>query len=189
MSAPRRSPPRSPSSRLWRSPPGCPRPGRRTPASARSARRCRPPWSWRSPSWPRPTTARGRARPAPRAGSLLQPLGLRFHVLDPADHVERLLGQVVVLALADRLERGNGFLERREHAGLPGELLGHVHRLGQEPLDPPCSLHGDLVLLAELVDAEDGDDVLQLLVPLQDPLHLAGHVVVVLTDVPGVQDP
>jgi len=52
---------------------------------------------------------------------------------------------------------------------------------------PACTT--TLVLFAEFVDAEDGDDVLQLLVPLQDLLHLAGYVVVLLADVFGVQDP
>src|SRR3712207_7225819 len=36
--------------------------------------------------------------------------------------------------------------------------------------------HDHLVLLGELVDAENGDDVLQLLVALQDVLHLLGHL-------------
>src|SRR5256884_5111593 len=148
-----------------------------------------PRWSWRSPSWPRRTTARDPAPPALLARSPLQLPGLLLHVLDPADHVERLLGKVVVLALADRLERGDRLFQRGEDARLPAELRRHVHGLGQEPLDPPGPLHGDLVLFTELVDAQDGDDVLQLLVPLQDPLHLAGHVVVVLPDVPGIQDP
>src|SRR5215469_12170369 len=85
-----------------------------------------------------------RRRRAPSARSRpLQVLGFPLHVLDPADHEERLLG----------------------------ELLGDEHRMGQEPLDPPGALHGDPVLLGQLVYAEDRDDVLQLLVPLQDPLH------------------
>src|SRR3712207_8180922 len=40
----------------------------------------------------------------------------------------------------------------------------------------------DLVLFTELVDAEDGDDVLQLLVPLEDLLHRLGDLVVLLPD-------
>ena len=39
-----------------------------------------------------------------------------------------------------------------------------------------------LVLVGELVDAEDGDDVLQVLVALQDALDALGHVVVLLAD-------
>src|SRR5437764_2827924 len=118
----------------------------------------------------------------------LQPLGLALHVLDPAAHEERLLGDVVVLALGQRLERGDGLRQRHAHARLAGELLGHEHRVRKEPLDPPGPLDRDLVLFRQLVDAEDGDDVLQLLVPLQDPLHLTSDVVVLLAHVVGVQD-
>src|SRR5215472_16976449 len=119
----------------------------------------------------------------------LQLLGLALHVLDPAAHEERLLGDVVVLAFGQRLERGHGLGQRHELAILAGELLGHEHRVRQEPLDPPGPLHRDLVFLGQLVYAQDRDDVLQLLVPLQDPLYLAGHVIVLLADVRGIKDP
>src|SRR6266568_8746536 len=130
------------------------------------------------------------ARPSPRAtpSRPLQLLGLLLHVLDSAAHEERLLGKVVVLAFGERLEGGDGLLQRDGHARLAGELLRHEHGMGQESLDPPCALDGDLIFLGQLVDAEDGDDVLQLLVPLQDPLYLAGHVVMLLAHVGGVQN-
>src|SRR5260370_24081753 len=135
-------------------------------------------------------TAPPRQLPRRRARSrLAQLLGLLLHVLDAAAHVERLLGELVVPALADRLERGNRVLDRHEHPGYPGELLGHEHRLGQEPLDPPRPLDQDLVLLGQFVDAEDRDDVLQFLVPLEDPLYLARDIVVFLPDILRVQDP
>ena len=54
--------------------------------------------------------------------------------------------------------------------------------LRQEALDLAGARDGQLVLFRELVHAEDGDDVLQLLVALQDLLHLAGDVVVLLAD-------
>src|SRR5215472_11014548 len=97
--------------------------------------------------------------------------GLALDVLDPAAHEERLLGHVVELALGDRLERRDGLLQRDELARLAGELLGHIHRVRQEPLDSPGPLHRHLVLFGQLVDAEDGDDVLEFLVPLEHPLH------------------
>src|SRR5215472_12310873 len=128
------------------------------------------------------------ATPSRRVSLALQVLGLLLDVLDAAAHEERLLGIAVVVALGDRLERGNRVLKRHEHAGLAGELLGHEHRVGQEPLDPAGSLHRHPVLLRQLVDAQDGDDVLQLGVPLQDPLHFAGDRVVLLTDIGGCQD-
>ena len=45
-----------------------------------------------------------------------------------------------------------------------------------------------LVLVRELLDAEDGDDVLQVPVALEDGLHAAGGVVVVLADEARVED-
>ncbi len=75
---------------------------------------------------------------------------------------------------------------------LPGharELLGHEDRLRQELLDLPGTRHDDLVLLGQLVDAEDRDDVLQVLVPLQDLLHAPRDRVVLLADVARVEDP
>ena len=48
--------------------------------------------------------------------------------------------------------------------------------------------HDDLVLFAQLVDAEDRDDVLQVLVPLEDLLHPPRHRVVVLAHVARVED-
>src|ERR1700729_2712032 len=77
--------------------------------------------------------------------SPLQVLGLALDVLDPAAHEERLLGHVVVFALGDRLEGRDSLLERHERALDARELLGHVHRVGQEALDPPGALHRDLV--------------------------------------------
>jgi hypothetical protein len=46
-----------------------------------------------------------------------------------------------------------------------------------------------LVLLGELVHAEDGDDVLQLLVALQDALRPRWPLVVALADVLRIEDP
>src|SRR5215469_14738942 len=130
-----------------------------------------------SPVVPRP--GRGPALSVHRSLAL-QLLSLPLHVLDPAGHEERLLRDGIVLARGDCLERGDGLAERDEHPRLAGELLGDEHGVRQEPLDAPRPLDGDLVLFGQLIDAEDGDDVLQLLVPLQDPLHLAGHVVMLL---------
>ena len=45
-----------------------------------------------------------------------------------------------------------------------------------------------LVLFGQFVDAEDGDDVLQFAVALEDRLHPAGHVVMLLADVLRVED-
>jgi len=47
----------------------------------------------------------------------------------------------------------------------------------------------DLVVVGELVDAEDGDDVLEVLVPLQHALDLVGDVVVLLPDDQRIERP
>src|SRR5213082_1131962 len=67
-------------------------------------------------------------RGAPCWSLALQFGRLALDVLDAAAHEERLLGNVVVLALDQRLERGDRLGQRHEHAGLAGELLGHEHR-------------------------------------------------------------
>ena len=72
--------------------------------------------------------------------------------------------------------------------GLPVNDLGHEERLRQEPLDAAGPVHDQLVLFAQFVDAEDGDDVLQFAVPLQDRLHAAGDGVVLLADVLRVEN-
>ena len=83
---------------------------------------------------------------------------------------ERLLRQVIPLARAQLFERTNGVLPRSVVAFEAGELLCDVERLRKEPLD--FSRPGDqhLVLRAQFVHAENCDDVLQVLVPLQDLL-------------------
>ena len=64
--------------------------------------------------------------------------------------------------------------------GRPVKTSADEERLGQEALDLAGPRHRDAVLLGELVETEDGDDVLQLLVALEHLLHPAGAVVVAL---------
>src|ERR687887_230043 len=113
------------------------------------------------------------------AGKLLR---LLDGLLDRADHVEGLLGKVVVLAFDDLLEALDRVLELHVAALLAGELLGHEVRLREEALDAAGTRDDDLVLVRELVDPEDGDDVLQVLVALQDLLDARRRVVVLVGD-------
>ena len=64
--------------------------------------------------------------------------------------------------------------------GNAGELLGHVERLREELLDLAGAGHRELVFVGQFVDAQNGDDVLQILVALQHSLHQLGGVVVVV---------
>ncbi len=63
-----------------------------------------------------------------------------------------------------------------------GEGLGDEHRLGEEALHLAGALDDELVLVRELVHAEDGDDVLQVAVALEDLLHARRRLVVLVRD-------
>src|SRR3954471_18095636 len=109
-------------------------------------------------------------------------------LVDAALHEERRLGQLVVLAVDDLAERAHGVVDRDVGARGAGERLGDVERLRQEALDLARALHRHLVLVGELVDAEDRDDVLELLVALEDLLDARRDLVVLLADDVGLED-
>src|SRR5215212_3122373 len=114
--------------------------------------------------------------------------GLLNGLVDVAHKVEGLLGEVVVLALDDFLERPDRLVEVHELPFETRALLGDEERLGEETLQPARPAHDNLILLGELVDTEDGDDVLQLLVALEDVLDLLGYLVVLVADHRRVKD-
>ena len=58
-------------------------------------------------------------------------------------------------------------MRRARRAWRAGEDLSDVEGLRQEALDLARARHGELVLLAQLVHAQNGDDVLQVLVVLR----------------------
>ena len=67
--------------------------------------------------------------------------------------------------------------------------MSHLEGLREEPLDLPGPRDGELVLLGELVHTQDGDDVLQGLVVLEDLLDATRDLVVILANDVGVHDP
>src|SRR5688572_17411643 len=83
--------------------------------------------------------------------ALLQRLRLLDRFLDRADHVERLLGQVVVLTVHDRLEAADRVLERHVLSRTAGEDFRDVEGLRKETLDLARPGHRQLVLGRELV--------------------------------------
>ena len=125
---------------------------------------------------------------APSPSTPCHLLRLLDRFLDRADHVEGLLRHVVVLAVDDLPEARDRVGNRHVLAGDARELLGDEERLRQELLDLAGARHRQLVLLGELVDAEDRDDVLQVLVALQHLLHRPGDVVVLVADDSRVED-
>ena len=71
----------------------------------------------------------GLAEVSAMSALLRQGLGFLGRFFDPADHVERLLGQVIVLAGDDGLEAPDGVLQGDDLAILAGEHLGDVEGL------------------------------------------------------------
>jgi hypothetical protein len=109
-------------------------------------------------------------------------LGLRDCFLDRTDHVEGLLRQVVVFPFEDFLEAPYGILELHILPRRSGESFGHMERLGKEALNFARARHGHLVIFRQLIHAENGDDVLQILIPLQHGLDTTGHLVMLFSD-------
>src|SRR6478735_7711247 len=87
-----------------------------------------------------------------------------------------------MLAFEDFLEAADRVLTRDVLTGRAGELLDGIERLRKEALDPACPLNDFTVLRAQLFDAENGDDVLQIAIALKHSLHFAGDRVVLLAD-------
>src|SRR5438270_5351632 len=114
--------------------------------------------------------------------SLLHLFALRPGLVDGSDHVEGLLGQVVVLAFENLLESAHRLLHRNGFALPAGEALRNVEGLGEKALHLARPADRQLVVLRQLLHAEDGDDVLQVLVALHGLLHALGRVVVLLPD-------
>jgi len=75
-----------------------------------------------------------------------------------------------VLAIDDFLEAAHGVFDLHILALEAGELLGDVEGLREEALDLAGARDRELLVFAEFVDAQDGDDVLQVLVALQNLL-------------------
>src|SRR3989442_1967036 len=86
-----------------------------------------------------------------RAMSARQRLRLLHGLVDVADHVEGLLGQIVVLAVQELLEGADGVVDLHVLALEAGELLGHVEGLAEEALDLAGAGHRQLVVVGQLV--------------------------------------
>src|ERR1044071_865100 len=105
-----------------------------------------------------------------------------FNLVDAALHVKIRLGHVVVFAVQDFLEAADGLRHGHRFALPAGEDLGDGERLAEEPLNLAGAEHGELVVRGQFVHAENGDDVLEILVTLQHALEAAGDVIVFATD-------
>jgi len=102
--------------------------------------------------------------------------------------MKRTLGKIVTLTVQDSLERSDGLLDVDKLALDTSEDLSDSERLAQEPLDLTGTLDGKLVSFRQLIHTENGNDILERLVLLENLLDLGGGVVVVLTNDTGVKD-
>src|SRR5439155_1435827 len=86
---------------------------------------------------------------------------------------------VVVLTFDDFTEAANGVFNLDVLAFEAGELSGYEHRLREELFDFPSARDGALVVVGKFFDTENGDDVLQVLIALQNGLDGARDGVVI----------
>ncbi len=89
---------------------------------------------------------------------------------------------MIELAVEDHLEATNGLFDGDVFAGRAREYFGDRERLGEEALDFTGAVNGLLVLGGKLVEAENRDDILEVLVALEDALQFAGDAVVLFAD-------
>lgn len=111
-----------------------------------------------------------------------QCLSLFVCFFDIAYHVEGLFRHVVAFTGQDFLEAFDGFFQRHIAALLTGELFSDGERLAEETLYLTGTGNGQLIFFGQFVDAQDGDDILQVFVLLEDFLDGTGRVVMVIAD-------
>ncbi len=102
--------------------------------------------------------------------------------VDATLHVEIAFWNVVEFAIEDHLEAAHGFFDGDVFAGRAREHFGDRERLREEALDFAGAVNGLFILGREFVEAENGDDVLEILVALEDALEFAGDAVVLFAD-------
>src|SRR5262249_1841463 len=113
----------------------------------------------------------------------------RSHFLDSALHIEIAFRNCVVLAFEDLLESANGIRHRDLFSFMSGECLRNTKWLAQEALYLAGAEHCLLIFSRQLIDAEDCDDILQVLEPLQHLLNSPRHVIMLFTDYFGRKRP
>ncbi len=87
-----------------------------------------------------------------------------------------------MLSFNDFLEGAHSILAGHILARRSGEHFSHEERLGEELLEFACAVHRLLVFVREFLDTQDCDDVLEVLVALENLLHLVSNIVMLLTD-------
>jgi len=106
---------------------------------------------------------------------------------ESSHHVEGSFGKFISRSLEQSSESLDGVGQFDDPSGPSGEDLRHEEGLGQESFDLPGSGDSDLIFFGQLVHSQDGDDILERLVVLEQLLDVSGGVVVQLSDDGGIE--
>ena len=96
---------------------------------------------------------------------------------------------MIPLAVADFFKASDGVGQRGDFSSFAGEDFGDQERLGQEAFDTSSATHDCLVFLAQFVNPENRDDVLEFAIPLEGALNASCDVVMPLTDNRWIENP
>src|SRR5580700_306342 len=116
------------------------------------------------------------------------PFGVLADLVDSPGVEERGLRQIVDLPFEDLLERSDRLRKLHVLAGPARELFGDEERLREESLNAARAPHGNLIVLGEFFYAQDRDDVLEVLIPLEHLLNSASDGIVFLADDLRIED-
>src|SRR5688572_22353532 len=84
-------------------------------------------------------------------------------LFDRADHIERLLRQIIVLAFHDFTKATNRIFELHILTFQTGELRSYEEWLREEPLQLTRARNDQLVFVRQFIQTENRDDVLKIL--------------------------
>ena len=107
--------------------------------------------------------------------------------VEVTSHVEGGFGVFVTSTGKKAAETINGWLEFDENTWVASEDLGHVEWLRKETFDLAGTGDGQLVLFGEIVHTENGNDILEGSVVLDQLLHTTSAVVMDLADDGGIK--
>lgn len=120
-------------------------------------------------------------------GALSQVSSLLEGLLKVTGHIEGSFWVFITLSVDQGLESSNRLLQGDELSWSGSEDFTHEEWLRQELLDLSGSGDGQLIFDGQFIHTQDGNDILEGLVVLEDLLDSSGGLVVLLTDNVGVQ--
>src|SRR5688500_5315214 len=94
--------------------------------------------------------------------------GLLDRFFDGSHHVKSLLRKIIMLTVDNLAETSDGVFQFHVLSFQTGKLGRNEERLREEALNLARARNNQLVFVGELVQTENGNDVLEILVALQD---------------------